>query len=89
MNEIQGKSISVRVSEGSSYRESTVLLMVLSLSLINEGLFMKRFLCWGYFLNIKFCSCLWVRLENEEILHLYAYGSFVRLKKNDNPFTVF
>ena len=49
MKEIQGKSISVRVSEGSSYRESTVLLMMLSLSLTNEGLFMKRFLCWGYF----------------------------------------
>ena len=44
MKEIQGKSISVRVSEGSSYRESTVLLMMLSLSL-----FMKRFLCWGCF----------------------------------------
>ena len=34
---------------GSSYRESTVLLMMLSLSLINERLFMKEFLCWGYF----------------------------------------
>ena len=34
----------------------------------------------GIFLNIKFCSCLWVS-TGKEILHLYAYGSFVRLKK--------
>ena len=65
---------------GSSYRESTVLLMMLSLSLINERFVYERVFMLGIFLNIKFCSCLWVS-TGKEILHLYAYGSFVRVKK--------
>ena len=51
MTEIQGKSILVRVSEGSSYRESTVsaLQSIIVPSLLLRKLFMCRnLLCRGF-----------------------------------------
>ena len=46
MKEIQGKSTLVRVSEGSSYRESTVLLSceVVAAMLVDKN--KSFFLCW-------------------------------------------
>ena len=37
MKEIQGKSILVRVSEGSSYRKSTLVLLSLGLLELHHG----------------------------------------------------
>ena len=48
MTEIQGKSILVRVSEGSSYRESTVLIIGFRSVITNFYIFLSK-KCDRYF----------------------------------------